>query len=299
MDSKTRILFRSAIEAYVEELDNNLKPTDSYLPYDFDFIHNRKWYSLGEQMVKGELRELTNIMNRWCNDLQRWHAWNNVIRNYREDEVWTIRREFFESLVHHCLLEPSAVRDRHTFVATNAFHQIRLSNETGYKDFLEGDQKTPNEKPIFLSRKKKETRLRKIISIWSESKDFLESLEAINDISYRQATYDYRNRVNHTIGPRLGEGITQVVTRSVVQATDLIEQPDGTYLDEPIHGKISISYGFGGTPPIDLEEAWMSNLKQYQLALTCYNQYFKLLKSKVACIETVFSNNDVYSNVPE
>ena len=290
MDQEVINLFRSAIDAYLKELGNTLEPTESYLTYDFDFIHNRRWHILGDQMVEDELRELTNIMNRWCGDLHRWHAWNNVIHSYTEGDAWMIRREFAEALVHHCLLEPSAARDRFTFVATNAFHQVRLSSEADYRDRLEGDPKQSGEKPLFLSRRKKETRLHKVISVWSESKNFFESLTAINDSSYQRATSNYRNRVNQAIGPRLGVGITQAVTRSVAAATQLKEQSDGTYRDEPIHGKLSVSYGFGGTRPIDFEEARISNLKQYQLARTCYYRYLELLKSKVTCIKMKTAN---------
>ncbi len=290
MDSEVVNLFRSAIDAYLEEPGNALEPISSYLPYDFDFIHNHEWYILGEQMVEDELRELTNILNRWCGDLRRWHAWNNVIQSYRENEAWKVRREFVEALVHHCLLEPSAVRDRFTFVATNAFHQVRLSSEDGYKDRLEGDPKRPNEKPVFLSRRKKEKRLANVVSVWPDSKAFLESLMAINDSLYQRATYDYRNRVNHAIAPRLGIGITQAVTRNVAQATHMKKQPDGTYQAEPIPGKLSVSYGFGGTQPIDLKDVRELNLKQYQLARACYKQYFELLQSTVARIKMKAEN---------
>ena len=68
------------------------------------------------------------------------------------------------------------------------------------------------------------------------------------------------------------------------------EQSDGTYRAKPIPGKLSVSYGFGGLRPIDLEEARQLNLKQYQLARACYNQYFELLKSKVVCIKTKEEN---------
>lgn len=286
MDSEVANQLRTAIDAYLEETGKVLEPKCSYLPYNFGFIHDRNWHILGEPMVEGELQELTNILNRWCGDLQRWHAWNNVLRTCEEKEEWNVRREFVEALVHHCLLEPSAVRDRFTFVATNAFHQIRLSSEEDYNDRLEGDPKKPGENPALLSRRRKKKRLSKIISVWPESKTFLESLAAINDSAYQVATYDYRNRANHAIGPRLTLGITQTVTRSVFQATQMKEQSDGTYRDEPIPGKLSVSYGFGGTPPIDLEETWQLNLKQYQLARACYSQYFELLKLKAACIKS-------------
>ncbi|MNF87573.1 hypothetical protein D3C84_700420 [compost metagenome] len=119
----------------------------------------------------------------------------------------------------------------------------------------------------------------------------MESLKAINDISYQNDTFNYRNRVSHAIGPRLARGITQLVTRSVVQATRMQEQPDGTYHEEPIPEALSVSYGFGGTLPVDLENAWQLNLRQYQLSRECYNQYIELLRSTVKRIKKKETKN--------
>ncbi|MGL6485661.1 hypothetical protein ACSZNF_00920 [Aeromonas hydrophila] len=285
MDDEKCNQLRRAFNAYLDESKNTTEPNYSYLSYDFDFVHGHRLSLLGEHMVEDELREITNILNRWHSNLHRWYTWNNVLRGCSENEAWYVRCEFADTLIHHCLLEPSAVRDRVTFVATNAFHQVRLSCEKSYKDRLDNDPKQVDGKPVILSRQKKEKQLERILSIWPESQPFIESLKAINDIGYQNDTFNYRNRVSHAIGPRLARGITQLVTRSVVQATRMQEQPDGTYIEEPIPETLSVSYGFGGTLPVDLENAWQLNLRQYQLSRTCYEQYIKLLRMAVKSIK--------------
>lgn len=276
-------LLRTAFNAYLQRMSSgSLEPSESYLPYDLADVDGRQWQLLGNEMVKDELRELTNILNHWHGLLQRWHAWNCVIDTYGFDNAWELRREFLEALAHHCLLQPSATRDIFTFVATNSIHQARLVSCKSYPDVLEGDPKSPNDKPKHLTRQHKEKRLADLISHWSESTAFMSSLRNINDGVYRQKTSDYRNRASHSIAPRLGIGFTRAVVRSVVQATQMTKQADGTYEPTPISGKMSVSYGFGGTPPLDMEEARIVNLEQYQRARMCYQCYRNVLTAALA-----------------
>ncbi len=97
MDSDTSKLIRNAYESYIAQPDTTLEPSSTYLPYDFEFIWGRRWYIEGGEMVEGELRELTNLMNHWHSDLRKWHAWNNVIAEYEGDNAWRLRREFLEA----------------------------------------------------------------------------------------------------------------------------------------------------------------------------------------------------------
>ncbi len=271
-------LHRSALNAYFDNLNiRNLQPSDEYLPYEFDFIDCHQWLGLGKAMVKDELQELTNILNHWQGLLLQWQAWNSVIKDYNEGDAWLLRSEFLESIAHHCLLQPSAMRDTFTFVATNSMHQVRLACEDDYIDFLEGDPTKPKEIPKRLNRTQKEKRLTKLISVWDESINFMTSLRAINDKAYQEKTSNYRNLVNHSIGPRLGIGDTRRVVRSVEQATEMAKQPDGKYKPELIPDKMAASYTFGGTEPLDMEKARVVNLEQYSRARVCYENYIKLL----------------------
>lgn len=288
MSADRNDLLRTAFEAYLVRLnDDRLEPSENYLPYDFEAIDAHQWRHLGSLMVKDELREITNNLNHWHSSLQRWQAWNNVIHSYGTDEAWELRREFLEALAHHCLLQPSSIRDTFTFVATNSMHQVRLMSCNAYPDYLEGDPQTPGDKLRHLTRRQKEQRLAKLISIWSEGSNFMALLRAIDSKDYRNETSDYRNLNSHTIGPRLGIGITRAVVRSVKQATNMTEQPDGTYEPTLIPGKMSVSYGFGGTEALDMEKARGANLDQYRRARDCYARYRDLLAAGLASMPPV------------
>jgi len=278
MASENFELHRTALNAYFDNLNiRDLQPSDEYLPYEFDFTDSLQWQGLGKAMIKDELQELTNILNHWQGLLLQWQAWNNVIKDYSEGDAWLLRSEFLESIVHHCLLQPSAMRDTFTFVATNSMHQVRLAYEDGYEDFLEGDPIKLKETPKHLNRTQKEKRLTKLISVWDESTNFMASLRAINDKAYREETSNYRNLANHSIGPRLGIGVTRRVVRSVEQATEMMKQPDGKYKLKPIPDKMAVSYTFGGTEPLNMDKARIANLDQYSHARVCYKNYIKLL----------------------
>lgn len=278
MDDEYFDLLRAAFNAYLLRLSGGgLEPLESYLSYDYDQVDGYQWQLFGNELVKDELREITNILNYWHGSLQRWHAWNNVIATYDADDAWELRREFLEAHAHQCLLQPSATRDTFTFVATNSMHQARLASNMCYRDFMDGDPKLPGDKPKHLTRRQKEERLAGLISHWPESADFMSSLRKIDDGPYRQETSDYRNRASHSIAPRLGIGITRAVVRSVVQATQMTRQSDGTFKPTPMPGKMSVSYGFGGTAPLDMEEARSVNLQQYRRARKCYQSYRTVL----------------------
>lgn len=279
MSKQYTAFLRKAFSRYLSSLNTGgIEPNLNYLPYDFENELDK--YALGmigDLMVRDEIREITNILNHWHGHLLRWHAWNKVLPGYSQDEAWDLRREFLEPLSHHCLLSPAAARDTLTFVATNSIHQLRLALERSYKDFLDGDPTKPGRKPTHLTRAKKEKRLEEIVLPWSEGADLISAIRSIDDKTYRDSTWDYRNRSSHAIGPRMALGHTQAVTRLVQQATELKDQGDGTFQKEPILEKMSVSYAIGGTPPLDMEESRKLNLAQYHKARAAYLIYRDLV----------------------
>ena len=49
----------------------------------------------------------------------------------------------------------------------------------------------------------------------------------------------------------------------------------------------AVSYGFGGTPPLDLEAVRAANLCQYEKARSCYVEYRAFLDAAVEEIEPI------------
>lgn len=278
---------KTAFDSYLEILaKDHLKPNYNYLPYDFHIPESIYWRSsLGDTMVRDEIRELTNIMNQWLSYLKRWYAWSKVIQNLDEKAAIEVQMEFLDPIVHRCLLTPTSIRDTLTFVATNAIHQIRLSNENNYKDYLEGDPRKPQEKPKVLSRTKKEIRLKKLIKHYNASTDFLESLSNIDNKDHKEKTQNYRNLNTHSIGPRIGFGITRAVIRSVKQASKIARTNDGTYKKIPIPNKMCVQYSLGGTDPLDIENSWIDNAKQYHITRECYILLRKLISEALGIEE--------------
>ena len=275
-------LLREAFDQYLSHIhETPLEPTGKLSDYDFSFVCNRKWHSLAEEMVLCDLRQLTNLVNGWAESLSRWHAWSFVLAGRDEQEAWELRSAFLDALVRECLLMPASIRDALTSVATSAFHQARLSTDRTYPDRIEGDPRTPEDKPKNLSRARKEKRLSRIVRVWPSSSRFLEALRQINTPDYVEATFNYRNLTAHSIGPRLGVGITRTVKRSVTQFQTIENSEDGSVFFRDVPGKLIVSYSYGGTPPLNLETVRAANLAQFERAHACYSEYRALLEAVV------------------
>lgn len=296
MDDRYQSLLRDSFGEYLKRLDG--LPYETLLAYDFEFLANRQWHLLGEMMVESDLRELTNLVNRWQHSLLRWDVWNQVLASHDEETAWLLRYEFLHALAHECLLRPSALRDTFTSVATNSLHQARLSIDPAYRDHLTGDPTSPSDHPKPLNRGAKEKRLYAIAKTWSIGESLLAGIRQIDSQAYKDATYNYRNLVNHTIGPRLGVGETRMVTRQVVPAERMEQQADGSFNLVTIPDKMCVRYGFGGTPPLDLVAAYQANKQQFSLARACYGQFLSFLKEVVAEIEPQIETETLANPAP-
>jgi len=275
MDIEVKNTLLSAYNSYLDQCDNDeLEPKDPLLAYEFVFLDGKQWrIPFADFMVEGDLRELTNLLNLWRQRLRSWHAWNVVIGQYDESDSWMLRYEFLDAIAHDCLLRPSSMRDTITSVATASLHQIRLSTDSAYKDSLETDLTSLTKQQKFPTKRIKEKQLRKISTYWPSGNAFIGELIKLDSQEYKKNTYDYRNLHSHTIGPRLGSGETKMVKRSIVEAEEMVANGDGTYQLKKIPDKLCVSYGFGGTPPLDLNQAHAHNLSEFKQARICYEKY--------------------------
>jgi hypothetical protein len=228
-------------------------------------------------IIQSELLDLTNLIHRWQSCLQGWNVWNQVLSTKNEDDAWEIRSELVESLVHECLLRPSSIRDAFICIATNSIHQIKLTIDSNYKDKFESDPEHPKQFKFF-SRAKKEKQLERIAIQWPKSQELISEIKKLDGIEYRAQTYNYRNLSSHSIEPRLEQGFTRTIIRSVEQATELVLSPNGFYVVSEIPNKMAVSYKFGGIPPLKLTDSFEHNLHEFYIARNCYEMYIELLK---------------------
>jgi len=288
MEPLTSTQRRSAITSFLDRYETGTArlPDPVPLPYSpVPSIHTAVWsLFIAEEMVAGELRELTNLLNQWMGALRRWHAWNEVLDSLPDEVRWGIEWEFVEPLAFMCMFQPSAARDRFIFVATNALHQIRLARDPAAKDELLGDPKPPKFLKHYPSRRKKEKQLETMAEAWLTGRAFMDALAALDDDKYEELTSDFRNRASHAIPPRLSIGITSIVVRECVQRTEMVKQPDGKFIEVPVPDKTITRYGYGGTPPLGMRDAWQANLAQFESARNCFLAYVALLREATAAM---------------
>jgi len=271
-------LLRRGYDAYLAQFRaGSLEPEDPYLPFDFTRFLQHQWRLFGGAFVQGQLHEMTNVLNDWHQRLNKWHAWNGILPNFSELDAWALRKEFLEADAHLCLISPSALRDKLTFVATNGIHQARLASDKSYRDELKGDPKKPGGKAKQFPRQENEQRLEALLSPWANGQQFMGLLRGLDDKAYRDATLDYRNEHSHALGPNLEIGETRFVTRRVRQATELVADQHGRLHHQPIPDRMSVSYGFGPRPPLDSEAARQASLSQFRIARKCFETYVAIL----------------------
>lgn len=257
---------------------DGLEPARDYLPYNAVDFAQISWLTMRDVLVKDELRELTNSLNAWLGALKRWHAWSIVCLDVSDEELWDLEIEFIKPLATSCMLQPSAVRDLFTLVVTNGMHQVRLGADTQYEDRLPLDR-NPWDRPLWPSRRMKEQQLATVLAPFPEGGALLRNLRCLDDAATREATADFRNRVNHAIAPAFTRGITRTVTRQVVMATQMVDIGGGRYDSQAVDGKTSVRYSYGGQGPLDLGNMRQINLAQFARAVICFELYLDLLRT--------------------
>ena len=279
-----RKIYERAYAHFLDKLEVAPTPENFPLPYALcEEARVLQWPQMqfANLIVSGELSETINQLNAWCEWLMHLAVWTEVLDEFDEQDAWTIQHSYVDPLAHICLTQPSAVRDRFGYIATNAIHQANLNIVNDYKDKLQQDaQKHP------LSRKGVEAQLRNIGKYWAGTPIFIETLHRIDSDAFRQAASNYRNMASHAIAPRFRMGITNFVLRRMTAYSEMVQQPDGGYLPVDHPTKKSVSYGFGGIEALDLRQVHALSLGEFNSAVAAFTAYSALLREALAALRT-------------
>lgn len=196
------------------------------MPYDWGNLPNEMsfhWMAYAE-MFREFSQELANSINDLTRFTHQLAAWRDVAGGVDEDGKFDIAHEFVDPLGTITLNLPYVIRSRFIFAAAHLSHQANMTKAMkGWKDDL------PLDDEIYLEQAQTTGAPWKA---WSKLKT---KLERISDRKYQARTRNFRNTYNHRFSPRLVFGLTNSVTRHVDAKTG------------------SVSYGFGGTPPLGLD----------------------------------------------
>jgi hypothetical protein len=256
-------LYLKVHEAFINErYDKWPSEHIKHASYDCSLrVRNHKWRFISEDLVADHLRELSNSLNMWGARIIDLQSWSKVLPHYDEDTQWAIRSAMVEIVSAFCLQQPYSLRERFVCSVTQILHQSNLNVYPFYMDELPHDRKDK-----YLSTKEKMEALEKVGEGWSAYPPFKEALLYLNDGDFKVAVRNYRNLANHAIAPHLewGHGIS--VNRRLEYVDDLIELEDGTLDIKTDSSRKRVVYGFGGSPPLTLEQVISAVVKQYGIA---------------------------------
>lgn len=277
-----RQVYEQAYSIFLDKLEIVPTPKNFPLPYGIcEEIQQAAWPRIPfmSHSIAGDLSETINQLNAWGEWLLHLTIWTEVIDHFDEQDAWNLQHHYVDPLAQICLMQPSAVRDRFGHIATNAIHQANLSTLGGYRDRLEQDKQSHP-----LSRKKLENQIAEITKTWRSAPAFLNVLKNLDTEDYRQATRNYRNLASHAIAPRFRFGYTNMVVRSIVPATEKVQQSDGGFLFVDHPTKKAVSYGFGGTDALDLREVHRLSQTQFNQAIAVFNTYSALMSEMLSAL---------------
>ncbi len=269
-----RNLYESAHTLFMERLEVYIDKIEYPLSYDFaDEILKVYWGPAAMDLsISNDLKETINQLHCWYGYLVDWSIWIDVLKNYEDEQEWSIRRQYVEHLAFYCMLQPSSTRERFGAIATNAIHQANLLLQKDYKDRLDQDEHG------YLSRKKREIQIKRLGENYTGLTSFLQALTHLDNKSFTTSSYNFRDLANHGIAPRFEQGETSFVTRYIEPWQELVKNSDGSaqLVEHPT--KKAVCYGFGGTQPLSFQKAYNACWQEYLKAIHLLHAYQALLR---------------------
>ena len=175
-------------------------------------------------MLEDYSTDLANVINDLTHHVARLRAWAIVVEPMDDDAKMEVAHEFIGILGVAALSAPYAIKSRFAVAAAHLSHQANMA-----KDLENWKDEFPD-KNLYLND------LEPFGRTWGKFRRFKLKVEPIAGSGFKAQTHDFRNAYNHRFSPRLLLGLSNTVTRYVDGATGVV------------------SYGVGGTPPLDLNK---------------------------------------------
>lgn len=223
-----------------------------------------------------EFRETVNSINSWGMHLHEWTIWNIVIDTHEVDrDKWELLDHFIEPVAFYCMMQPSSFVDRLMITCENLLHQANQYIWQDEPDRLDQDGLKSGQR---LGREARKEQLDRLGERWPAYPAFRQAMRALDAKGYRNKTRDFRNLTAHSFAPRLMMGHVSRALRSIVPWNDLVEQPDGSFLQVEHPTRKGVQYAMADAVPMPLPVALSANRAEYQRARAAMTKFAALVE---------------------
>ncbi len=222
--------------------------TGRFMPYDWSPLPHTLSAALliYSQMLDDYARELANSINDLTHREHRLRAWAAVLKGQPEKAVMEAHHDLVGDIATVGLGLPYVIRSRFLFAVTHLSHQANQARQPDWRDDLPGDDQ------IYMDV------MDKVGRSWRRYGRFKQKMQGIGGDEFRNATGNFRNLYQHRFSPRVGQGLTQIVTREAKE--------DGT-----------VRYGIGGCAPLSLAEVAAAILVQRNRSYAAFDAFQSLV----------------------
>lgn len=228
--------------------------------------------------VSSEICETINGINTWGLRLHEWAGWLDLLEESDCQMRLEIENHFVEPVAFFCMFQPPAIAERLLEVVENAIHQANCFVFPDVKDYLDQDELKPGQRFSIHQRRQQLDRLR---SRWPSYQAFRDLWTQIDSASYRKHSRNFRNLSSHSFAPRFQTGQISRAPRSIVSASTLVKQPDGSYEEIFDPAQKCVSYALGVIEPLPFKAAYEANLKEYRVVQRTMGTLHKLITELV------------------
>ncbi|WP_332660863.1 hypothetical protein [Brevundimonas sp.] len=214
---------------------------------------------LYSEMLEDFAREIANSINDLTQRELRLRAWHAVLKDETPKRIMDAHHAIVGDVGTVALGLPYVIRSRFIFAVTHLSNQANPARDTSWRDELPEDDKIWFETADAVA------------GGWRRYGRFKEKAQRIGGQDYTVATGNFRNLYQHRFSPRIGLGITQMVTRT--------QAADG-----------GVSYGWGGRPPLELDAVARLLVVQRDRSYAAFDAFQGLVREQSKVITAAWSS---------
>lgn len=223
-----------------------LRHADYILPKRTRYAQSMVFISMVDDFTRGLIGEV----NRFLLNVAHAQAWIEAAQQYEESERMSLLWEYADPHLELSVGRPYSVKNHFVFAAVHLLHQSNKLTNAGWKDDL------PTDDRIGFKL------LDEVGSNWKCFAPFKAKVEQLNNEQFKNATRNFRHRLQHRFRSHFDFGLTPFFEREKTDA--------------------GIAYHYKVIPPLDLEKLIPELYGQQQIAIEVFQAFWELVNELCA-----------------
>ena len=223
-----------------------IRHPDYGLPKRTRYSQSMVFISMSDDFTRGLIGEA----NRFLLNVAHAEAWVEIAQKHGDSERMGLLWEYADPHLELSVGRPYSLKNHFVFATVHLLHQSNKLTNAGWKDDLPADDRIDFKL------------LDKVGSNWKCFPMFKAKVEQLNTEQFKNATRNFRHRLQHRFRAHFDFGLTPFFERTETDS--------------------GVAYTYKVIPPLDLEKLIPDLYEQHQMAIEVFQAYWKLVNELCA-----------------